>query len=121
MTEQLTKRQLESMTPEQLRRHILATQHDQNRADSQCKTDLAQAHDTVRQLGARITQLSGQLQDATQAASRETSFYWRMTADIGRALQVDVPAPQLGATLGQEWRSYAEVVRRHVCGTPAAA
>jgi hypothetical protein len=119
MTEQLTKAQLERMSPEQLRRHILRAQHDQNRDDNQRQAELAQAHDTVRQLSRRITELSAQLQESERARSRDVSFYWGVIADLGRTLNVDVPEAAPGTTLDEDWRNYAQAVRRQVCGSPA--
>jgi len=114
MIQHASKSQLDRMNLAQMRKHIEWLQSGQTQDAQSLQAQLSAAKAETEHFKTRLEQASKRLEKEGLAASRETSFYWRILMEIGRVLQVKDPDPVCGETVADGWRAYAEAVRKHV-------
>jgi len=114
MLKSLSRQELEQFSNADLVRYaeLLQKQLEQHRPDNGAVCADALIEQDYRH---RIGAANAALRESELESSRERSFYWRIMANIGRALKVDLPA-LAGKSNDEDWRAYAQAVESHVCG-----
>jgi hypothetical protein len=112
----LSRSRLQEMSKDELVRHAENLQYafDQQRTGAQ--TLAAVDKQTEQDYRARLGTANAALRETELQSSRERSFYWRIVANIGRGLNVDLPVTA-GVSNDEDWRAYAKAVESHVCGS----
>lgn len=111
----LSRSRLQNMSKDELVRHAESLQYALEQQRTGAQSLAAVDKQTEQDNRARIGTAHASLRELELQSSRERSFYWRIVANIGRVLKVDLPVIP-GATNDEDWRAYAKAVESHVCG-----
>jgi len=111
----LSRSRLQQMSKDELVRHAENLQYAFEQQRTGVQTLAAVDKQTEQDYRARLGTAHASLREVELQSSRERSFYWRIVANIGRVLKVDLPIVP-GRSNDEDWRAYAKAVESQVCG-----